>query len=296
MEKLQKAISKARNDRTQTPAKPKKPAAPSSDTQAVPADAKQRRKGPKSYILEAAQEQAFPGVWETLTPYEPNPDLLLKNRIMTLHAQTTSNPFDILRTKVFLLMRQNGWKRVAITSPTKSCGKTTTACNLAVGFSRQRELKTMLFDMDLRRPGVADLMGSKPSHGIRDVLNGNVSPQDQMMRLRSNVALSMARGPVADPIQVMLADTTAEMFNDVQAQFDPDIMIFDLPPMLVTDDARAFLKNVDCALIVARADQTRMTQLDICEREVAEQTNVLGVVLNNCRHAGEEEEYYGDYQ
>ena len=298
MEKLQKAISKARETRGDQPAPEETPAPPpeSATPKANGTQRPRRREGPKSYILEAAQQFEFPPSWDLLTPFEPNPDLLLKNRIMTLHAQTTSNPFDILRTKVFLLMRQNGWKRMAITSPTKSCGKTTTACNLAVGFSRQRELKTMLFDMDLRRPGVANLMGRKPSHGIRDVLNGNVSARDQMMRLRTNVALSMARGPVADPTQVMLADTTSQMFDDVQEEFEPDVMIFDLPPMLVTDDARAFLKNVDCALIVARAEQTRVSQLDICEREVAEHTNVLGVMLNNCRHVSDEEEYYEQYQ
>ena len=298
MEKLQKAISKARQTRDDQPGA-EEALAPQPERAAVKSGRQtrtRRREGPKSYILEAAQEFEFPPSWDLLAPFEPNPDLLLKNRVMTLHAQTTSNPFDILRTKVFLLMRQNGWKRMAITSPTKGCGKTTTACNLAVGFSRQRELKTMLFDMDLRRPGIANLMGRKPSHGIRDVLNGNVSARDQMMRLRTNVALSMARGPVADPTQVMLADTTSQMFDDVQEEFEPDVMIFDLPPMLVTDDARAFLKNVDCALIVARAEQTRVSQLDICEREVAEHTNVLGVILNNCRHVSDDEEYYGEYQ
>ncbi len=57
-------------------------------------------------------------------------------------------------------------------------------------------------------------------------------------------------------------------------------MIFDLPSVLVNDDTRAFLKNADCALIVIRANSTRYGQFDACEREIAEQTNVLGVVLN----------------
>lgn len=293
MEKLQKAISKARKTRGEAP--PNFKAAVSEEaTPKTPQ--KPRRKGPKSYILEGAEQQPAPSVWQMLTPYDPNPDHLLKHRVMTLNAQSTANPFDILRTKIFLMMRENGWTRMAVTSPTKSCGKTTTACNLAVGFSRQRELHTMLFDMDLRRPNVATIMGQRPSHGIRDVLNGDVSPQDQMLRLRTNVALSMARGPMADPTQVMLAQTTSELFDDIQEQFQPDVMIFDLPPMLVTDDARAFLKNVDCALIVARADQTRVGQLDVCEREVGEHTNVLGVMLNNCRHVADDEEYYGEYQ
>ncbi|MEM6388211.1 MAG: CpsD/CapB family tyrosine-protein kinase [Pseudomonadota bacterium] len=292
MEKLQKAISKARKSRGGAP--PNFKAAVSEEGESkTPRPRKQR--GAKSYILEGARQKAPPSVWELLTPFEVNPDHLLKNRIMTLNPQASANPFDILRTKVYLMMQENGWTRLAITSPNKGCGKTTTACNLAVGFSRQRELNTMLFDMDLRRPNVATLMGQKPNHSIRDVLNGDVSPQDQMMRLRSNVAMSMARGPMADPTQVMLANSTSKLFDDIQEEFEPDVMIFDLPPVLVTDDARAFLKNVDCALIVARADQTRMNQLDTCEREVGEHTNVLGVMLNNCRHAVDDEEYYGEY-
>jgi protein-tyrosine kinase len=63
-------------------------------------------------------------------------------------------------------------------------------------------------------------------------------------------------------------------------------MIFDLPSILIGDDARAFLQHVDCALILTRADQTRYGDFDSCEREVREYTNVLGVVLNGYRHSG----------
>ena len=57
-------------------------------------------------------------------------------------------------------------------------------------------------------------------------------------------------------------------------------MIFDMPSILVGDNTRAFLKNVDCALIIVRANGTRYGHFDACEREIAEHTNVLGVVLN----------------
>ena len=75
------------------------------------------------------------------------------------------------------------------------------------------------------------------------------------------------------------------MIDRIEARYKPDVMIFDLPSVLVNDDTRAFLKNVDCALIVVRANQTRYSQFDTCEREIAEHTNVLGVVLNAYRHA-----------
>ena len=277
MEKLQKALHKARQERSERSA-----------TKLV------RTSRPQA-SASLTKTDRFPPVWDRLKIMEPDATLLRSNRIMTLNAEPESNPFDMLRTKIFLLMRENGWTRLAITSPNKACGKSTTACNLAVGFSRQREIKSMLLDFDLRRPSVAKLLGQTPEHDVREMLAGEVSAEKQMLRLRSNVALSMANEPVHDPTQLLLSKKTAGVLNDIQSEFEPDVMIFDLPPLLITDDARAVLKNVDCALIVARAEQTRMSQLDICEREASEHTNVLGVILNNCRHMGKKEDYYGDY-
>lgn len=279
MEKLQKALNKARKERGGASSAGRQPAA--------------GEQPPPEPI--PAPSTAGGSVWDALGSYDPDPAVLRANRVITLNAQAEANPFDVLRTKVFLLMQQKGWTRLAITSPNKSCGKTTTACNLALGFSRQREVKSMLFDVDLRRPAIATLLGCKPKHDIKSLLLGEVSPQEQILRLRNNVGISMAQRPVADPTQLLLSPKTGLVLDQLQEDFAPDIMMFDLPPMLVTDDTRAILKNVDCALIVARADETKMSQLDVCEREVGEMTNVLGVVLNDCRHMGGENEYYGDY-
>ena len=83
----------------------------------------------------------------------------MRNRIMTMKAGTQATPFDILRTKVQLMMRKNGWTRLAITSPTPGCGKTTMACNLALGMTRQQDMRTVLVECDLRRPSIAECTG-----------------------------------------------------------------------------------------------------------------------------------------
>jgi capsular exopolysaccharide synthesis family protein len=308
MEKLQKALKEARIARAQATGGPRPMQTPPAQA-ATPLELPPQTRAPApGQPVAPAQIQAratppvrrpemagFPPIWSELIPYEPNPDHLQKQRILTLDAQPVSNPFDVLRTKIFLLMQKNGWKRLAITSPHKACGKTTTACNLAVGLSRQPENRTMLFDMDLRRPGIAKVMGRQPLYGIKSMLTGEATPEDQMFCLRGNVALSMNRAAVPDSTQLLLAKRTANMFDRIQEVFDPDMMIFDLPPMFAADDARAFLSNVDCAMIVARASHTRTSQLDQCEREVAQATNVLGVVLNNCRFVDQEDQYYEEY-
>ncbi len=305
MEKLQNALSKARAKRqsagvvpSASVAAPPKPGGVVKPPPMTPGTLGSDKAKPKAKRVSAparmTPQETVAARWATLDPFEPDATLLQRNLVMTMNAVSSSNPFDMLRTKIYLLMKQHGWKRMAITSPTPSCGKTTTACNLAVGFSRQLEVKTMLFDMDFRRPGVARTLGGRPDYDTRDLLDGSASSRQQLRRLRTNVAISMVGKVVRDPTQILIAQQTADRLDALEKEYDPNVMIFDLPPMLASDDASAFLKNVDCALILARAEHTRMSQLDTCEHEVGQYTNVLGVVLNNCRHV-ESEEYYGEY-
>ncbi|GAA3866694.1 CpsD/CapB family tyrosine-protein kinase [Celeribacter arenosi] len=258
MEKLQAALDKARESRTGT--------AP-------------RAKTPKVRAGKPGQSERD-ALWAALKPLDLDAPNLEMHRLVTREAGLAATPFDILRTKVFLQMRQNGWKRLAITSPMPNSGKSTTACNLALGLGRQKDLRSIILDLDLRSPSVHELFGTKPERSIGDVLSGEVDFADQALRIGDNVAVSMARDPDKDPTRTLLSEGTAEVIESIEATYKPDIMIFDLPSVLVNDDTRAFLKNVDCALIVVRANATRYNQFDTCEREIAEHTNVLGVVLN----------------
>src|SRR5689334_8428171 len=44
--------------------------------------------------------------------------------------------YDMLRTQVLQSMDANGWQFLAVTSATAGCGKTVTACNLALSIAR----------------------------------------------------------------------------------------------------------------------------------------------------------------
>jgi protein-tyrosine kinase len=265
MEKLQAALSKARKSRDGQD--------PERKSAEAPATKQPKRSG------------TVDDRWEELTPFEVSAEQLEQRRIHTRVAGAKATSFDILRTKVLLQMRQNGWKRIAITSPMPQSGKTTTACNLALGLGRQSDLRSIVLDLDLRDPSVADFFDVTPPHGIDEVLTGKVGFAEQAMRFGNNVAFSMATVPDSDPTRLLLAEETGGVLDMIEEQYQPDIMIFDLPSVLVNDDTRAFLKNVDCALIVARASKTRYGQFDACEKEIAQQTNVLGTVLNAYRYA-----------
>ncbi|MFC3169447.1 CpsD/CapB family tyrosine-protein kinase [Paracoccus fontiphilus] len=224
-------------------------------------------------------------LWLGLTETELDRATLVRGRILSQSASQESTPFDVLRTKILYQMRQNGWRRLAITSPLPKCGKSTTAVNLALALSRQPELRSMLFDFDLRGPSVAEKLGLPQPPSIAPLLRGERSLADHGRRIGPNLALVLSGEPQADPTRLLMADATRDTLARLQEDYAPDVMIFDLPSILIGDDARAFLQHVDCALILARADQTRYGDFDRCEREVGEYTNVLGVVLNGYRHS-----------
>lgn len=222
--------------------------------------------------------------WQALAPLTLQEKHLFKHRVVTRLAGRAAAPFDILRTKTLLQMRQNGWKRLAITSPLPRAGKTTAACNLALGLGRQSDLRSILFDLDLRDPRVQDFFETTPPHGIGEVLKGAIPFEKQALRYGNNLAVSMAQKGETDPTRILLSEETMSTLNAIEETYQPDLMIFDLPSVLVNDDTRAFLKNADCALIVVRADKTYYEKFEACRREIEQLTNVLGVVLNAYRH------------
>ena len=260
MERLQEALQKARQKRNENDP------------------------GHESISGKPGRPQSADVLWKNLTAFQPDAAHLERNRIVTGHANKVSASFDILRTKIMLTMQKNNWKRIAITSPTVGCGASTTACNLALGFGRQPDVRTCLFEFDLRKPSIADKLGLPDGADIADMLTGKVPYADQGLRYKDNVAISAARQRNADPTAIMVNRDTHQTLEQIEKTYDPDITIFDLPPLLSSDNARAFLKQVACALMVALAERSTVTEVDECEREIAEQCNVIGVVLNHCRH------------
>ncbi|UAB91742.1 CpsD/CapB family tyrosine-protein kinase (plasmid) [Ruegeria sp. SCSIO 43209] len=266
MEKLQAALAKARAARHEA-------------TETV-------RPGPvlrDQHVRKPSKSNTTETIWEALPRFDLSPAVLRQHRIIAGEANSDATPFDLLRTKIILQMEQNGWSRLAITSPEPSCGKTTLACNLALGLGRHTSSRTMLFDLDLGSPSVHEFFDLKMRYGLPEVLTDMIAFEKQAVRVTDNVAVSISPHPEKDPTRFLMMDRTAEFLDDIQRDYAPDIMIFDLPSALSSDKALAFLKNVDCALIVARAEYTKFKKLDRTEIEVAANTNVLGVALNGCR-------------
>ena len=227
--------------------------------------------------------------WPELAAFDPDPRLLAKNHVVTFEdTDPAHSHFDILRTKVLRTMQKNGWTSLGITSPTSGCGKTTLALNLAFSFAHQPDLRTVLVELDLRRPAMARLLGLKTPQSMASVLQGSRGVIESFVRYGDTLAIGTNSSSVRDSAELLMNGRTADGVAAIRRAFLPDVVVYDLPPMLQSDDVMAFLPHLDCVLLVAGAEKSRLDEVDKCEKDLADQTNVLGVVLNSCRYMSED--------
>ncbi len=242
-------------------------------------------------VTPAKASQSVDEAWGALAPFKLNHALLKSRRVVAAEAGRDAAPYDLLRTKIIHQAQSNGWRRVAIVSPDMGAGKTTTVANLAFSFERQRDMRVLFLDLDLRRPSLHKVLGQKSDHSMGDVLNGHVRFAEHGLRLGERVAFGLNNGPATNPSEILLSQTARDTLEGIEQDFAPNLTLFDISPLNASDDNIAFLQNVDCAIIIAAAETTRIKRIDQAERQVAELTNVMGIVLNKCRYTSDTEGY-----
>ena len=228
------------------------------------------------------------GPWQDLAEVVLDPKRLERNRIVAMHPGQTAASFDLMRTNMIRTLRTNGWTRVAITSPTPGCGKSTIALNLAFSLARMSDTRVLLIELDLRHPSLLSLMALEPGQDFGGMLAKGTLDLRQIRRCGPNLAFAASSQPIASPAELLSATRTADLIDEIETRLRPDVILFDMSPMLVNDDAISFLDQVDCALMVAAADETTITEVDRCGKDLAKRTQVLGVVLNKCRYPEKE--------
>ena len=238
-------------------------------------------------------------VWNSLPPLSIDPAILERNLVITAARTDPAHAaFDVLRTRMVQTLSENGWNRVGITSPTRDCGKTFTAVNLAITLSRYDNCRTILLDMDMRNPSVSKVLGTAAPASMGDFLRGSVKANEFLRRIgqnQLNIGGNLAIG-LNDRIEPYAAElfqqsTTAEVLERMQYELDPDVVLFDLPPALAQDDVIAFRPQFDCILMVIGGGITTAKDVQELVRRVGADKPVIGVVLNKAE--GAEVDTYG---
>lgn len=231
--------------------------------------------------------------WEQLDWCRLDPRRLASTRVITASRTDPAHvAFDLLRTRLMQALKSRGWRNVGITSPTKGCGKTFVAANLALSLARRASCRTILMDMDLRLPSLATVLGVERPGSMQAFLAGNRTVEEHLRRLTPNLAVGTNGSPVYDSAELLQEPSTIQALTAMEARLEPDVVLHDLPPTLVCDDVLAFLPRMDGVLLVVGGGTTTADDVRRCERLFEGQVPLLGVILNRSEDPVGEP-YYG---
>jgi Mrp family chromosome partitioning ATPase len=233
-------------------------------------------------------------VWESLSAVQLSVEKLQGNNLFPMPSnQPAALAVDQLRSKILHGLATKGWKRIAVTSPTHGCGKSFVATNLALSLARRPASRTALIDLDLRRPQLAGLLGLTDLPEFADFLNGDQPLESVFRRFGRTLALGLNGAPVEMAAEMLHSPETAVALSALVDQLDPEVVIYDMPPALGTDDVLAMAPSLDAVLLVADGTKTTAEDLCACERLFEGSIPLMGVVLNRAQDRAAQRRGYG---
>lgn len=223
-------------------------------------------------------------VWESLSPVQLVAEKLTGNSLFPISSQQPAAlAIDQLRSKLLHGLATQGWKRIAVTSPTHGCGKSFVATNLALSLARRQASRTALVDLDLRSPNLAGLLGLTDAPDLVDFLTGEQPLESVFRRFGRTLALGLNKSPVEMAAETLHSPDTAEALAAMVEQLDPDVVIYDMPPALGSDDLLAMAPSLDAVLLVVDGTKTSPEEVRACERLLQDRIPLMGVVLNRAQ-------------
>jgi Mrp family chromosome partitioning ATPase len=263
MDRIRKALDRARDERElQEPAAPR--AAPESDGRsakpAVPA------------AITYTRTQVF----------DPDPTALERSRVIAQNDNSGPGAaFRLLRTQVLQRMAEHGFLSIAVVSPRAAEGKTLTAVNLAAQIAADRRHTALLVDYDLQRPGIATAFGLLPEVGVADVLSSSAEVDHCLYHPRGfdRLVLLPAVARAGRSSELTAGPRSRALIAELRGRYRDRINVFDLPPLLTSDETVALAPCMDCVLLVVAEGSTARADV-LRSLELLRKATVVGTVLN----------------
>lgn len=247
--------------------------------------AKRNNQSPVTRIVEenkAISSSRLDANRPAIKKFTPNALTLEKNRILnSASREEIVQPYKVLRTRLMHLMHEKNWRTIAVISPTKDDGKSTVAINLAISIGNSRKANAVLLDLDLLTPSIHSYYGYDAEVGLDDYFEKDTPLSDILVSPdMEGLAIAPSIKPLHDSSEYLSTSKGAELIDEASAIYDDSVVIVDLPPVLVSDDAISFLPHVDAVLLVVREGKTNKLDLQRAQ-EMLSGVNIAGVVIND---------------
>jgi polysaccharide biosynthesis transport protein len=210
--------------------------------------------------------------------------------------------FRALRTSLLLSRADQPPQVILVTSALPKEGKTTATTNLAVTLAQLGD-RTLLIDSDLRKPGIAKLLGMTGTlrTGLSSYLAGACDLDGCTYPCPGVPELSVIpSGPIPpNPADLLSSQRLVDAIEELRHKYK--FVVIDSPPIMLATDAAILATWSDGVLLVARSGETPKGAFARAQELLASvKCRMLGVILNAVNTSAPDYyyryyPYYGDY-
>lgn len=205
---------------------------------------------------------------------------------------TFAESINTIRTGIMFSNIGEPPKTILITSTSGSEGKTTLAINLAVAFSQLD--KTLLLELDLRKPTVSKKLDLNATKGVTDIITAKASFGDAIVKVDdvSNLDVLTCGTIPTNPMEIIASQKFLSLLERLKETYS--YIVIDSPPTLPVSDSCLLAKIVDCSIVAIRAESTK----EKMAKEAIHRLNKVGAKINGTvlTQASEQKmSYYGEH-
>jgi capsular exopolysaccharide synthesis family protein len=197
-----------------------------------------------------------------------------------------------LRTSLLFSSPENRPHSILVTSAIAGEGKSTTAVNLAITLA-QTGARTLLLELDLRRPQLARTLALDEDRGLSRYLSGQSPFHTEIQPCSVPELFVVTAGPVPpNPPELIGSPRMVSALELLQRHFT--YVVIDGPPVTPVTDALVISYRIDGVVLVVNAHTPREKAQQARNLLTSVGAKLLGVLVNNVKMDATRD-YYSDY-
>lgn len=190
-----------------------------------------------------------------------------------------SEQFRMIQTNIKFSLAGEKSKIILITSPSDGEGKSTTAANLAITLSQQKE-KVLLIDANLRNPALHSFFNNSNANGLVDVLSGRIPFHDAIIHTEIGRLDLLPSGQIPDNPVELLGSQKMQEFLSVALRSYNTILI-DSKSILEVTDTKLLANQCDGVVLVIQYGKTKFEKAAEAKKVLEfAKAKLVGVVMN----------------
>ena len=186
-------------------------------------------------------------------------------------------------------------KTILITSPTPQDGKTLICVNTAQAFAQNGQ-KTLIIDLDMRRPRIEEAFGivERAKVGVTNCIISDTPVEDVIVNISDNLDV-LPVGPLPpNPTSILTSQKLSKIVKALEDKYER--IIIDTPPVLAAADAGIISHLTDGAVLVVKIGKTTRDALRLAISNLTSSgAKILGTIINGVSSKGSSYYYYYYY-